>query len=115
MRLTLLSLLIVGACTQYPDDCNRRALRELRTVDRLIEETEQNLARGYAYQIEETGLRAGFTFCSGGYNTLICTGSDTRYRRRPVAIDPEAESRKLGLLRARREGLVEATRNCRPI
>ena len=115
MRACLLLLIFATACTHYPDDCNRRAVAELRTVNRLIAETRENLARGYSYEVEESGLSAGFVLCTGGHPVNLCTGSDTTYRRRPVAIDPEAERRKLESLLSRREVLVEATASCTPI
>ena len=115
MRSTPLLLAFVAACTQYPDDCDRRALRELRVVDNLIEETRVNLGRGYAYETVETRFDTDFVFCSGTGNVALCTGSDNGYRRRPVAIDPEAERRKLRSLTERREALVAAAASCRPV
>jgi hypothetical protein len=113
MRLIPFLILLV-ACTHYPDDCNRRALGELRVVERLIAETRENLARGYSYETVESGFRTGFVVCSGGYDARICTASTPRYTRRPVAIDPESERRKLESLVQRREALATAMASCRP-
>lgn len=115
MRACLLLLIAATACTQYPDACDRRAVRELRTVDRLVTETRRNLARGYTYETEEYGYRAGFVICSGGDPFNVCTGNDTTYRRRAVAIDPAAEQRKLDSLLARREVLSRAAAQCVPM
>jgi hypothetical protein len=114
MRSLVLVLVLLGACTTYPDACNRRALGELRTVDRLIAETRSNLARGYGYERVPTNFSTGFVLCSGGYNARICTGNDTRYTRRAVAVDPQAERRKLDTLIARREELSTAAAACVP-
>jgi hypothetical protein len=59
-----------------------------------------------------TNFSTGFVFCSGGYNARICTGNDTRYTRQAVAVDPQAERRKLETLIARREELASATSAC---
>ena len=115
MRLVPFLLALLAACTQYPANCDRRALQELRTVNRLIEETRRNLARGYAYELEDYGYRAGLVVCTGGEGVRFCTGNDVRPRRRPVAIDPAAEQRKLDLLRERRERLSAAAVSCRPL
>lgn len=113
MKPILLLLALLAACVQYPDDCNRRALRELRIVDNLIAETQQNLARGYSYEIVETGFDTGLVFCSGQWNASVCIGNDNGYSERPVAIDPETENRKLTSLAARRKALLSATESCR--
>lgn len=115
MRAILTVLALLAGCTTYPDDCNRRALRELRVVENLIVETQQNLDRGYAYQVVETGFDTGFVFCSGNWNSAVCLGNDTGYREQPVAIDPESERRKLASLNERRRVLLSATETCQPI
>lgn len=115
MRPYALLFLLVAACTHYPDDCNRAALNQLRTVDRLIEETRGNLARGYTYVTEDRGVRTGFVVCTGSHPVRFCTSNDRGYRRRAVAIDPAAEQRKLESLRARREELAAAAVSCQPL
>ena len=115
MRPIALLFLLAAACTTYPDDCNRRALHQLRTVERLIEEARANLARGYTYEVEEQGFRSGFVLCSGGSNVRFCTSNEPAYRRRAVAIDPAAERRSLELLLSRREALLPLAASCQPI
>ena len=115
MRVLMLLMILAAGCTHYPDDCNRRALQQLRTVDRLIEQTRLNLARGYTYEVVDRGYRTGIVLCTGGNPVNVCTSSDTGYTRRPVAIDPEAEQRKLQSLLSRREALAEATATCTPV
>ena len=115
MRAFLLLTILAAGCTHYPDDCDRRALQQLRTVDRLIEQTRVNLARGYTYEVVESGFRTGIVLCTGGSPVSLCTSNDTGYTRRPVAVDPEAEQRKLQSLLSRREALAEATATCTPV
>ena len=113
MRAACVCLLLAVACTQFPPGCDTRALRELRTVDRLIAETRRNISRGYTYEYEAYGYRTGFVVCSGGYDVRICTGNDNRPRRRAVAIDPAAEQRKLDQLQDKREQLSARATGCR--
>lgn len=119
MRPVALILILLGACTTYPDDCNRRALHERRTVERLIVETQDNLARGYGYEIVESNWNTGFGWCSGGVwnnNVAFCASNTIpSYQRIPVAIDPAAERRKLDSLIQRHKALVEATAECQPV
>jgi hypothetical protein len=113
MRPILLLLTLLAGCAQYPGDCDRRAIRELRVVENLIVETQRNLARGYSYETVETGVDTGFVLCSGSWNAAVCIGNDTGYTERPVAIDPEAERRQLAALNERRQALPSATQSCR--
>jgi hypothetical protein len=49
-RLTFLALAALAACGTPQEQCINRNTRDLRTVDRLIAESEGNLQRGYAYE-----------------------------------------------------------------
>ena len=105
-RLTTLCLL--AACATPAERCVIDATKELRRVEALIAETEGNLARGYA--IDRTAeRRPRLTFCTGTYRSQVgvsfCTEEDIVYRERPVAIDPQAERRKLSILADRRIAL----------
>lgn len=115
MRPFVLLLLLMGACTHYPDDCDRRALQEVRKIDRLIETTRRDIARGYGYETVERGYSTGFVMCSGSHNIGLCTATGPRYVERPVAIDPEAEQRKLALLRERRAEIAPRVETCQPL
>ncbi len=88
------------------------ATKELRTVDGLIAESEANLARGYAID-RELERRPRLTFCAGGIRSNVglsfCRDTDVYVRDRPVALDPEAERRKLALLRDRKARLEAAS------
>ncbi len=104
----LIALLPLVACTSPKEVCTRNATEDLRNIDALIEETEQNIARGYTFDTEVvrssrvrycvghgTGgnVRIGAVFCNDPY-------IDTK--ERPVAIDPKAEREKLRSLKAKR-------------
>jgi hypothetical protein len=113
--LSLLALCTLAACATPREACLRDAAGDLRTLDRLIAETEANLARGFAYA-SEPYTTTGLEFCLGrgawrdGVNVgfTYCPVAETRYRDRPVAIDPAAERRKLAELRARRAAEARA-------
>jgi hypothetical protein len=49
-RLAFLTLATLTACGTPQEQCISRNTRDLRTVDRLIAESEGNLARGYAFE-----------------------------------------------------------------
>ncbi len=101
----------LAACASPEERCVIAATKERRTVEALIAETEANLARGYAID-REAERRPRLTFCAGSARSNVgmsfCTREDIVYRDRPVAIDPEAERRKLALLRERKARLDAA-------
>ena len=111
--LGLMVLLLAGglsACGTPHQRCVAAASAELRTIDRLIAETEANIARGYSLErVSET--RARLLPCAhidGPF--LFCVYDDVVVTERPRAIDRTAEARKLDTLRARRAELLPATR-----
>jgi hypothetical protein len=113
MRLPLiLCALTLAACATPQERCVLNATKELRTVDGLIAESEANLARGYAIE-REYERRPRLTFCAGGIRSNVglsfCRDTDLYVRDRPVALDPEAERRKLALLRERKARLEVAS------
>ncbi len=110
LRLALPLLLIAAltACGTPQEQCIRSATRDLRTVERLIAETEANLARGYAYEMRKI-IRHEWTRCDDwvrGTPVRMCFEPVWDTVKRPVAIDPEAEMRKLAALKARRKALA---------
>jgi hypothetical protein len=107
-RALLATALLLAACgPSHYDDCVSRARAELDTVDRLIEETEANLLRGYA--LEPDGENSGgFRLCAGGDGPLsVCAERTRPGDMKPVAINPISERLKLANLRQRRQGLQE--------
>lgn len=108
LAFALLPLMLLSACGQKAlDECVALATAERDTVDRLIEETEANILRGYALEPIE-GEDGRFKLCAGGDGPLsVCAERSGRTETRPVAINPITERLKLANLRQRREGLAE--------
>ncbi|SPH24860.1 hypothetical protein DEA8626_03894 [Defluviimonas aquaemixtae] len=107
-RPALLCLSLASACADTTTHCAGSETRELRIVERLIEETRADISRGYRRERVDSG--ATVNFCVGGHESNVgvsfCT--DPGRRSRPVAIDAEAEARKLDALLARRDRLRAA-------
>lgn len=111
--ILLLSPLLLAACATPRENCLASATRELATVDALILETRANLERGYAierepYTTSRVDLCIGsssYAYTGFGAGWRYCNVPETRYRDKPVAIDPAAEQRKLRELQATRNRL----------
>ena len=108
-----LALLAISACEQDPASrCAGPQMREIRTVDALIADSRAALDRGYRMERVDSGARVNF--CLGGARSNVglsyCT--DPGATRRPVAIDSEAERRKLQSLEARRDVLTARIDAC---
>ena len=110
MRRVLILCLLLAACATPQEACVNRATRELRTLDRLIAEQQETLARGYAL-VERTEWRWDWQICDPGTpatDTTPATPPRWCWDREPytvtdrVPIDPAAERRKLDGLLARR-------------
>ena len=52
-RLILAPLLLLTACGTPQEQCISANTRDLQVVDRLIRDSEANLARGYGYEALE--------------------------------------------------------------
>lgn len=107
MRVALiLSLILLAACETPQQQCTTSATRDLQVIDRLIVETNQNIQRGYAIR-EEVVPRVGVNWCFGNYGygsgISFCSGGSTSIRRSPVAIDLDAERKKLAGLQEQRQ------------
>lgn len=120
MRRTLVLLALLAACGTPQEQCINRVTRDLRIVDRLIAETEGNLARGYAYE-DVIVYRPVRVICDYYHRPGPADGGPAprpvpRYcwdereytEQRPTAIDLRAERSKLEGLRAKR---VELSRS----
>lgn len=101
--LLALTALLAACAGVGRDQCLRSAVAEVRTIDRLIAETEAGVARGYGIS-RQTVPYLERRRCSDGRGS--CLYSDTEVIETPKAIDPRSESRKLALLRARREAAL---------
>jgi hypothetical protein len=112
-RLVLLTLATLSACGTPQEQCINRNTRDLRTVDRLITETEGNLARGYAFETV-TVYEEYWTYCpvsapAEGEPTpppRLCLDERPVTQRRPKAIDLYEETRKLESLKDKRISLA---------
>lgn len=122
-RLTALAphlalCLLLAACGTPQDRCISGVTRDLRVVDGLIADTEATLARGYAV-VNQTIHVPVWNYCTppvlvrprdGSAPVLVpgrmCLDNEPRTVRRPVAIDPAAERRKLAGLQDQRRKLV---------
>jgi len=116
----LLPLVLLAACGTPQEQCIRNNTGELRRIDRLIAETQGNLARGYSYQ-DQIIVTHEWVPCDGpgfggpGFGlggrptrTGMCIEPDEQTIRREVPIDPSVEARKLENLQARRKALLPA-------
>lgn len=116
--LFLLPLVLLAACGTRQQQCIQYNTSDLRRVDRMIAETESNLARGYSYE-DVTIVTHSWGVCigrGGGFNGQpvggsMCLEPDEMTVRRAVPIDPSAEARKLEGLQARRKELSPAANN----
>ena len=104
-------VLTLTACGTPQEQCIRANTKELRQVDALIAETRANLSRGYGYD-EQTVTDWDWAPCFPSRPNVAGTGRDMcwepyeRTVRKPVAIDPAAENRKLAALTERRKVLA---------
>lgn len=112
MRYFLIAAVVMLAACGTPEQrCARKVTNEIGTLDRLIAETEANLARGYTYIYEPSNFTVSIGGCTSRYNNVgFCGWSEPQYRRRAQAIDPEAEQRKLADLKSRRATLQTNSR-----
>jgi hypothetical protein len=95
---------LLGGCAGLGrDQCLRAAVEEVRTLDRLIAETEAGLARGYGIDRQTVPYLERYR-CADGSGTCLYT--ETYVEETPKAIDPASEDRKTALLRARRAAAV---------
>ncbi len=114
MRRAFLMLpLLVAACATPRESCISQAQRELRVVNSLIAETQGNIARGYAIGTRQDVVTYDTT-CRGvaadGTPVRVnCQEVGTRERRIPVAIDLNAETRKLTSLLDRQAQMQRTT------
>lgn len=102
--LMLVGATLVSACAGTArDQCLRAAVEEVRTIDRLIAETEAGLARGYGIDRQTVPYLERRRCGDGGGS---CLYTETEIVETPETIDPASESRRLALLRDRRAAAV---------
>lgn len=117
----LLGLFLAAAACGTPQErCIGEVSRDLRTLDTLIVQTQGNLDRGFAVE-ERIRYVADWEWCHSGRYVrdregrlvpaapVMCMRDRPVTRRVPVAIDLEAEKRKLESLKSRRSDLARQT------
>jgi hypothetical protein len=112
-RLTFLTLAMLAACGTPQEQCINRNTRDLRTVDRLIRESQGNLDRGYAYETV-TVYEDYWTTCpmpapvegEPPPKPRMCLDERPVTEQRPKAIDLNEEARKLASLQQKRKELA---------
>jgi hypothetical protein len=108
------ALLALASCGTPQQECIRMVSRDLIVVDRLITETQGNLARGYAYEQKVITVPAFInctpraTEANPNPRPATCFDEESRTITRPVAIDLAAEQVKLNGLQAKRSQLARA-------
>lgn len=110
--LFLTGLVLLAACGTPQEQCINRATVEVRKLDRMIGETEGNLARGYAYEEREVIHHEWLPCLQPGPPgqppmRTMCFEPVEDTIRREVPIDPAAEARKLAGLKAKRADLAK--------
>lgn len=114
----LAALALLAACGTPQERCIARETRDLRILERLIAETEGNIARGYALE-EVTVWRDYWTTCvipqapnpDGTPRpplTQPCERERAETVTRAKAIDLNAERAKLASMRDKRRDLARA-------
>jgi hypothetical protein len=115
-RLALLPLLALTACGTPQEQCINRNTRDLRTMQKLVDETQANITRGYAIE-EYTVYVPVWQICESQPRPApgqpappprYCFEDEPQTRTRPKAIDLRAEGAKLDSLLERRDQLARA-------
>ncbi|WP_333817685.1 hypothetical protein [Tabrizicola sp.] len=112
-RLSFLAFAALAACGTPQEQCINQNTRDLRTVDRLIKESEGNLKRGYAYETI-TVYEEYWRSCPGPRTApgqppsppRMCLDRRPELEQRPKAIDLKEEARTLASLKEKRKGLA---------
>jgi hypothetical protein len=112
-RLLFPTLVLLAACGTPQEQCIRQNTRDLRTVDRLIAETQGNLDRGYAFETI-TVYQDYWAYCPQRQPPAgqpappprLCLEEREITQRRPKAIDLNDEARKLASLKEKRKALA---------
>jgi hypothetical protein len=112
-RLFLIWLATLAACGTPQQNCIARNTRDLRTVDRLIAETQGNLQRGYALETvtrwEEYWDTCLDRVVVNGQVTVqprSCRRERSYTEQRPRAINLQAEAETLKGLQTKRTELA---------
>lgn len=120
MRRSLLLLILLAACGTPQERCIARETRDVRVLDRLIAESEGNLARGYALE-DVTTYRDRWIPCAVERPVAVegepappppparmCRDEVEVTVTRPKGIDLRAEAQKLASMQDKRAALMRA-------
>ena len=98
-RLLIPVFALLAACGTPQEQCINANTRDLRIVDRLIDETEGNLDRGYAFE-QHTTTETYWDYClqpqipnAPPVKPLLCLKDRAITVQQPKAIGPRAEAR----------------------
>ena len=99
------ALAVLAACATPQEQCIARVTKDQRIVAALIGETQANIQRGYAIEEKQT-VSSRLEICSGFGSDdedelVFCQVAVPTTERKPVAIDLDAEKRKLASLQAK--------------
>jgi hypothetical protein len=113
-RFLVLPLVLLSACGTPQEQCIAANTRDLQVVNRLIKETEGNLARGYGYETV-TEIQNDWVDCTPKPTAAMpkpkremCFEEVPVSVRKEVALDLNAEAAKLKSLTAKRTSLTRA-------
>lgn len=113
-----IAVLSLTACATPQERCILRETRDLRVVEALIVEAQDNLKRGYALE-EVTTVIPQWKSCRETVQTpegetrvvsRLCLEDEIQTTTRPKAIDLDAEARTLRSLERKRTDLLGAAR-----
>ncbi|MEP5762069.1 MAG: hypothetical protein ABJ327_22715 [Litoreibacter sp.] len=105
-------IVALAACASPQQRCVDGASKDLNIVQALISDTEATIARGYAIQTTERQL-IYTDFCIGHGRRSVgvtwCNRSQPVIEKTPIAVDLDAERRKLNDLRVKEAELRSST------
>ncbi|MBI1417477.1 MAG: hypothetical protein GC146_09675 [Limimaricola sp.] len=106
-------LLALGACATPRESCIASVTHDQRVIDRLIAQTQANIARGYALETRQEVVRLP-DFCrvtadDGSVRLVSCDRVQVQDHQVPVAIDLNAEQAKLTSLLQRQRQMRDQT------
>jgi hypothetical protein len=114
-RIACLTLALLAACGTPQEQCIARETRDLRTLDRLIAETQGNIDRGYAL-VEVQVERDRWVLCPApppvegepAAKPRMCLDDYVDTETQPKAINLREEADKLSGMKAKRAVLAKA-------
>jgi hypothetical protein len=107
-------LLALAACGTPQEQCMRMASHDMVVLDRLIAETQGNIARGYGFAQTVVEMPE-FVLCETpirgdepGHRSRTCIEDVPHTVTKPVALDLQAEAAKLASMQKRRAEMAKA-------